>query len=259
METAMSLERHDLEDRHWWFRGHRHAILELGRRLVPKGGAVVQVGCGTGGVIGAFPATFHRHGVDRSASAIAVARSRYPGVTFEVGSPPKVGAGAIAAADLVVVCGVVEHMYDDIAFLDGLLSGMRSGAQLLFIVPGDPRPGRPGERAEDIRRYTHESLARTCRGLPAIRRFLAPLNRRLYPVAGSIGAVGRWPVRDARTARVPWRPVNAALERLLVAEVPGLIAALRTSPRVVPGRGTSLVAVLERVTRFEGAEATSAA
>jgi SAM-dependent methyltransferase len=239
MEAAMTLDRHDLEDRHWWFRGRRHAVWELGRRLVPRGGEVVQVGCGTGGIIGAFPASVHRHGLDPSPAAIAIARQRHPGVIFEVGSPPEAGAGAIGRADLVIVCGVLEHEYDDAGFLRDLLSGMRSGAHLLLMVPAAPRPRSAEGEARDSRRYTRRSLTRAWRGLPVSTRLVAPLNRRLYPVAGMLREPG------AGDTPLPWRPVNAALARLLIGEVATLVAALKTSPREVPGRGTSLLAVLE--------------
>jgi SAM-dependent methyltransferase len=249
MEEAMTLDRHDLEDRHWWFRGRRHAVLQLGRRLVPRGGEVVQVGCGTGGIIGAFPTSVARYGFDPSPAAIAIARERHPGVVFEVGSPPQVGAGPISRADLVIVCGVLEHQYDDAAFLRDLLSRMRSGAHLLLTVPAASRPPSAEPDGGDSRRYTRRSLSRAWLGLPVSTRLVAPLNRRLLPVASMLRAVGAWPGpqngNGAGQVRLPWRPVNAALERLLMGEVTTLVAALKTSPRQVPGQGASLLAVLE--------------
>jgi SAM-dependent methyltransferase len=249
MEEAMTPDRHDLEDRHWWFRGRRHAILQLGRRLVPRGGQVVQVGCGTGGIIGAFPASIARYGLDPSPAAIAIARQRHPAVVFDVGSPPEVGSPAISRADLVIACGVLEHQYDDAAFLRDLLSQMRSGAHLLLTVPAASRPPSAERDGSDSRRYTRRSLSRAWRGLPVSARLVAPLNRRLFPVVTMLTAVGAWagPEAGNGTARValPWRPVNAALARLLMGEVTTLVAALKTSPRQVPGRGTSLLAVLE--------------
>jgi SAM-dependent methyltransferase len=249
MEEAMTLDRHDLEDHHWWFRGRRHAVLQLGRRLLPRGGLVVQVGCGTGGIIGAFPASVARYGFDPSPAAIATARQRHPGVVFDVGSPPEVGCAAIGRADLVIVCGVLEHQYDDAAFLRDLLSQMRSGAHLLLTVPAASRPPSAGRNGSDSRRYTRRSLSRAWRGLPVSARLVAPLNRRLFPVATMLPAVGAWAGPEAGNGAgrvaLPWRPVNAALTRLLMGEVTTLVAALKTSPRQVPGRGTSLLAVLE--------------
>jgi SAM-dependent methyltransferase len=246
MEEVMTLDGHDLEDRHWWFRGRRHAVLQLGRRLVPRGGEVVQVGCGTGGIIGAFPASVARYGVDPSPAAIAIARARHPGVVFEVGSPPEVGGAAIGRADLVIACGVLEHQYDDAAYLRDLLSRMRSGAHLLLTVPAS-RPPSAEPDGLDCRGYTRRSLSRAWLGLPISARLVAPLNRRLFPVAKVLRAAGAWPGPEAGNGAValPWRPVNEALARLLIGEATTLVAALKTSPREVPGRGTSLLAVLE--------------
>jgi 2-polyprenyl-3-methyl-5-hydroxy-6-metoxy-1,4-benzoquinol methylase len=134
MENATMLDWQPLEDRHWWFRGRLHAVREVGRLLVPREGRVVQVGCGTGSIIGAFPSSFTRHGIDPSPGAIAAARRRYPDVTFEVGWAPEAGAAALAAADLVVVCDVLEHQYDDAGFMRALLGRMKSGAHLLVTL-----------------------------------------------------------------------------------------------------------------------------
>jgi hypothetical protein len=166
-----------------------------------------------------------------------------------VGSPPQVGAGPISRADLVIVCGVLEHQYDDAAFLRDLLSRMRSGAHLLLTVPAASRPPSAEPDGRDSRRYTRRSLSRAWLGLPVSTRLVAPLNRRLLPVASMLRAVGAWPGPEYGNGdggvRLPWRPVNAALARLLMGEVTTLVAALKTSPRQVPGQGASLLAVLE--------------
>jgi SAM-dependent methyltransferase len=251
VEEALFSAHRDLEDRHWWFRGRRRAIVELGMRLAPRGGSVVDVGCGTGADIAAFPPSYRRHGIDIAPTAVEFARENHPGVTFEVGAVPEAGVEAIGGADLVLLCDVLEHIEDDEGFLRALVSLMKPGAHLLLTVPADPRLWSPHDEVYGhYRRYTRSTLAATLGVAPARARLLAPFNRRLYPVARAARAVsalrGRGWGSESSDLALPWAPVNAALERVFAGEASGLAAALDSGREEVAGRGISLLAVLER-------------
>lgn len=242
----------DLEDRHWWFRARRRAIRELGIKLLPPNGRVVDVGCGTGGDIAAFPDSYERHGIDLSATAVAFARAAHPGVSFEVGAFPGTGGELIGTADLVLLCDVLEHIEDDAEFLRSLLSGMSPGAHLLMTVPADPRLWSSHDEVYGhYRRYTRAALAQAWSGSPVEVRLVAPFNRRLYPVArvARLASVfrGRGWGSESSDLVLPWSPVNALLERIFAGEVPRLAAALESGRRELRGRGLSLLAVLKRV------------
>jgi trans-aconitate methyltransferase len=251
VEEALFATHRDLENRHWWFRGRRRAIVELGLRLMPPGGSVVDAGCGTGADIAAFPATYRRHGLDISATAIAFARENHPAVSFEVGAVPEAGGDAIGAADLVLLCDVLEHIEDHVAFLHGLVTLMKPGANLLLTVPADPRLWSPHDEVYGhFRRYTRSTLAAVWQDAPVRPRLLAPFNRRLYPVARAARAVSAWRGRgwgsEASDLALPWAPVNRLLERVFAGEAPALAGALDRGQTEVSGRGLSLLAVLER-------------
>lgn len=271
MEEALFATHRDLESRHWWFRGRRRAIVELGLLLVPRGGSVVDAGCGTGADLAAFPASYGRHGLDISPTAIAFARENHPEVSFEVGAVPEAGGTAIGAADLVLLCDVLEHIEDHVGFLQGLVSMMKPGSNLLLTVPADPRLWSPHDEVYGhFRRYTRSSLAALWQGAPMKPRLLAPFNRRLYPVARAVRFAsalrGRGWGSEASDLALPWAPVNRMLERVFAGEASVLAEALKDGRTEVPGRGLSLLAVLERSAAGEsagapmatGSEATSA-
>jgi hypothetical protein len=93
VEEALFSAQRDIESRQWWFRGRRHAIVELGPFLATHG-IVAHVGCGTGAAIAALPASCRRHGLDTSPTATAFAQESYPDVEFDVGAVPHAGDAA---------------------------------------------------------------------------------------------------------------------------------------------------------------------
>ena len=251
MEEALFTAHRDLEGRHWWFRGRRRAIVELGSLLAPPGGIVVDVGCGTGADISAFPHTLVRHGIDVSPTAIAFARENHSDVDFQVGVVPAAGAATVGKADLVLLCDVLEHIDGDRAFLAALLSMMKPGARLLLTVPADPRLWSPHDEVYGhYRRYTRSTLAAAWEGAPARPILLAPFNRRLYPVARLARLASRMRGRgwgsEASDLSLPRPMFNRVLERIFAGETVALVDALRTGRRELPGQGVSLLAVLER-------------
>lgn len=251
MKERLFDAHHELENRHWWFRGRRRAILALGEELLHPGDRIVDVGCGTGADIGAFPAHYDRYGIDVSDRAIALARTTYPGVTFEAGPAPTTGADVLGGADLVLLCDVLEHVADDSCFLTGLLNTMKTGSNLLITVPADPGLWGPHDEVYGhFRRYTTGSLSAVWAGCDVEVHLLAPFNRRLYPAARVVRALsatrGKGMGSESSDLVLPWSPVNSLLERVFAGETEQLLRALRRGRKRLPGRGLSLVAVLKR-------------
>lgn len=70
-----------------WARKNRYyhkSLKQIVRFHVPAGASVLEVGCGTGDLLAALAPT-RGVGVDLSAAAVAVARSKYPSLTFVAG------------------------------------------------------------------------------------------------------------------------------------------------------------------------------
>jgi SAM-dependent methyltransferase len=252
VEEILFAAHHALEEQHWWFRARRRAIVGLGRTLVPEGGCIVDVGCGTGADVAAFPPSYDRHGLDRSASAIEFARRRHPGISFAAADLPDSGGDVISGADLVLLCDVLEHVEQDDVLLRWLIGALKPGAHLLLTVPADPRLWSPhDETYGHHRRYTRETLTGLWAGEPVEVRLLSPFNRLLYPVARAVRGVatkrGRGWGRANSDLALPWPPVNWFMEHAFALEIPALKRALGSARRMKRGAGVSLIAVLRRV------------
>jgi SAM-dependent methyltransferase len=187
---------------------------------------VLDCGCGTGGNICAFPPEHRRIGVDPSPDAIAIARAKCPGVEFVQGMVPDDVAAELAAADLVLLTDVLEHVEGDRELLSGIVGGMKPGAHLLITVPADPGLWSPHDVAHGhFRRYTAGTLPLLWKDLPVEVRLLSPFNRRLYPLVWLARQVTRALGRGAGAAgtdlRVPPGPLNRLSSRSSLARRTG--------------------------------------
>lgn len=239
-----------LEDRHWWFVGRRSIVRRLVHRILPRGATIVDVGCGTGGNLGALAAEYACVGVDTSPDAIALARERFPGIRFLEGRAPE-DLGALAAeARLFLLADVIEHVEDDAGFLARLVRSASPGALFLITVPADPGLwSRHDETHLHFRRYERADLARLWERLPVTCLLLSHFNARLHPI---VRAVRGWSRRRGKASGaagtdlfLPARPVNWALTKLFAGEGRTLEGALASGG---PGyaAGVSLIAILKR-------------
>ena len=238
-----------IEGAHWWFTARRHILLELASHLVPDGGTVLDVGCGTGGNISAFSDQYRRVGVDPTPEAIAIARARNPGIEFVCGMAPEDVSDVVSAADLVLLTDVLEHVEEDKALLESLANCMKEGSHFLITVPADPRLWSPHDTAHHhFRRYTKETLLGVWDDQPLECVLIAPLNRRLYPIVRTVRILTRSFRRSAGLAgtdlSLPPGPMNRLLYKLFSGEAKRLTHALVDGFVPPGGPGVSLITVL---------------
>jgi SAM-dependent methyltransferase len=125
------------EDRHWWFRGRRRIVASLLRSVVGVRTdlKLLEIGCGTGGMLPILAAHGRVTGVDPSEDAIRYSQKRHGRdaellrVDFPAEMPP--GGGY----DVVALFDVLEHLDDDLQALRRAGSLLAAGGLLVVTVP----------------------------------------------------------------------------------------------------------------------------
>jgi 2-polyprenyl-3-methyl-5-hydroxy-6-metoxy-1,4-benzoquinol methylase len=260
-----------IEQRHWWFVARRRILRDVVRRIAPtmkdmcgeghphpsplpegegERKIVVDIGCGTGANLAALADKYRCVGIDTSAEAVALARQRFPGVTFVCGFAPQDVAEWLGQAAVVMLTDVLEHVADDRGLLAGIVNACPPTSHILITVPADMRLWSPHDEAfGHYRRYDAASLAAVWAGLPVEPRLLSHFNSRLYPLVRAVRTVNRLRGKSSGAANtdfnLPVQPINAALESCFAGERWRLLRAIG-GERAAYRHGVSLIAVLQR-------------
>lgn len=124
-----ALER--IEEDHWWFRGKRLLLRALLRDRHP--GRVVDLGCGTGGVLRDWMREGVCLGIDRSALALSICRTKgFPALVQGDLMTLPLRPGSF---DTVLALDVIEHLPDDVAFLESAAALCAPGGHVIVGVP----------------------------------------------------------------------------------------------------------------------------
>jgi len=213
------------EDIHWWFRARRRVLNAVLEPLARPGGLdIVDMGCGTGGMLPLLTRFGRVTGVDASAAAREYcARRGFPRVLS-----PGEWEGREERYDLITAFDVVEHVEDDIGFLAGLRRRLAPGGSLLVTVPAYPFLWSVfDEMNHHQRRYTRGSLRRSLAlgGLRVDR--ISHFNTLLLPAVMASRTVEKIAGRPLRTPQERERalarwfrvgPMNGALEAVFASE-----------------------------------------
>lgn len=243
----------DTELSHWWFVARREILAKLIARLLPpdSNSTIVDVGCGTGGNIGALADHYRCVGIDPSAEAIGLACERFPQVQFLCGRAPDDLGSLAAEARLFLLTDVLEHVPDDFDLLSRVLAAARPGCHVLVTVPADETLWSEHDESHGhYRRYDRARLARVWQGLPVSVLLESHFNSRLYPAIKLARLWNRWRGRTTGPAgtdvKLPTGLVNRALRGIFAGESRILSQLLSGDRRNGYGYGVSLVAILRK-------------
>jgi SAM-dependent methyltransferase len=235
-------EMYALEDRHWWFVGKRLLVGALLSPVDLRGRRVLDVGCGTGGVLSSIGADAVAVGVDRSRAALAYCRRR--------------GIGRLACADgdrlpfaadsfdVVTMLDVLEHFDDEAGLLASVRALLRPGGTLLVSVPAFQFLwSKHDEVLQHVRRYTARRLRRVLADAGFIVDRVSYTNVVAFPPAFVVrGILGR--LRGGDAAVTDFEEHGAFVNESLVATYRLEAAALRRGWRLPIG--LSVAAVVRR-------------
>jgi SAM-dependent methyltransferase len=208
----------------WWFRARNDLITWAATRFAPGCERFLEIGCGTGFVLGAVHAALPSAevwGSEIFSAGLAFAAARVPSGRFL-----QMDARSIPFRDHFDAIGafdVLEHIAEDEAVLDCVREALRPSGLLLLTVPQHPALWSPQDlHAGHVRRYTARELRRKldAAGFQVVRAasfvsFLLPLmvvsrlRMRRAPADPDFDAID--------TLRQP-RPVNLALEAVMRVE-----------------------------------------
>jgi SAM-dependent methyltransferase len=213
------LVTHVEEDRvHWYFRGRLSVIRGALRHVLPRQRVrLLEIGCGTGNVLGALGEFGEAVGIEANDSLVAVARAA--GLDVRQGALPDDLPVAPGWADVVLLLDVLEHLDDDAAGLRGARGVLRESGLLVATVPAygwlwGGHDVALGHR----RRYVARGLLGLVNRAGYRVEHLTYFNTVLFPAIASIRLYKRLRRDDRHDLRRPASVVNGVLQRLFALE-----------------------------------------
>lgn len=243
MDEALYVQHDLLEEDHWWFVGRRRIVISVLRSFLQGGGGgrqLLDLGCGTGGMLRPLGAFGDVTGMDSSRFAIDRARER-SGCRVEWGLLPEPTPFDPASFDVVSALDVIEHVDDDEAALRTIHTLLRPGGMFVCTVPAFRFLwSGHDEINHHRRRYRRPELRRKLLANGFRIRKVAYFNFLLFAPIALVRLAGRVWGRTGSDLEIPSRGINTTLA--------GIFGAERHLLRLgSPPFGVSLLAVCEKV------------
>lgn len=222
MDPALYARIFAIEERYWWSAGTRAIFHEWLRQAVGGGPLVLDLGCGSGIFAKELAPLGAVHGLDVSAEAIALGRSR--GLrNLCLGSAERLPY-ASGRFDVVTALDVIEHA-DDRLVLAEAVRVLKPGGLALIHVPAFPFLWGPHDvAAHHRRRYRRRALCQVVEESGLRIERLSYLNFLVFPAAIAV-RVGKRMLALAGLGGAPGPEIyelpgglNAALTRMLSLE-----------------------------------------
>jgi SAM-dependent methyltransferase len=125
-----------IQKKHWWFVAKKNIVLDFIDRYAstkanPK---ILDIGCGSGLMLGALEKIGQVSGLDMSDDAISFSKEIFSG-QVEKGFLPDNIPYPKNNFDLVICLDVIEHVTEDVAALVSIRSHMVDGGKAIITVP----------------------------------------------------------------------------------------------------------------------------
>jgi 2-polyprenyl-3-methyl-5-hydroxy-6-metoxy-1,4-benzoquinol methylase len=208
------------EDSHWWYLGRRAVIQRVLSRFSRNTGAVLEVGCGSGGSLPMLSACGDTMtAVEMEPSAADVARKRGIGEIAQgrLGEPLAVFNRRY---DLVAMFDVLEHIPDDRQALSDVRKLLTPEGRLIITVPAYQFLWSQHDLvAHHQRRYRRSQIVRLLRERGFSVLYASYFNTLLFPSALITLLFSRVLSASPDIAmRQPWKPINWLLTKVFQLE-----------------------------------------
>lgn len=199
----------DVAEDHWWFEGRRKVVEAVLHEALPPTGPgvaerqIIDVGCGTGSMLGMLGQFGQVQGIEMYPDAIATCHAIYgDAVPVQLGRIPD-DLPTDSSFDLVGAFDVIEHIEDDFGVVKHIHDLLRPGGLFVVTVPAFPLLwGVTDVMSHHCRRYRTKGLVEvlTAAGLEVERTTY--FNTWLFPPVAAI-RVGRRIIPGSRNMEKP--------------------------------------------------------
>lgn len=213
------------EDDHWWFAGRRQVVAAfLETRLgATRGLKILDVGCGTGGMLPMLGRWGAVSGFDPFPEAVEAARRRAPGAQVWQGEVPA-ALPADHSFDLVTAFDVLEHLDDPVGAVARIKDSLAPRGLFVATVPAYQFLwSHHDDVNQHRRRYTVQMLREHLEGGGLFVEKATHFNSALFPPIAAVRlaqkALRRGHRREDHSDTRPTHPLlNTALRELFAAE-----------------------------------------
>lgn len=222
MDTSLYELFYALEDQHWWFQGRKALVLSLLHRFAPCAKPrILDVGCGTGGMLSSYMECGCAIGIDPAPEAAHFCRRRGLDIVLSAGGQLPLASDCF---DVVSALDVIEHVDEDLAILREMRRVCRPGGLLLVTVPAFQFLwSSHDDLNHHKRRYVRTGLAALLNAAGFAPLKLSYYNSFLLPAA----VLRKYVLRARRNGAASHleslpNPINSLFRRILVLEQPVL-------------------------------------
>jgi SAM-dependent methyltransferase len=228
LETELFGRFFEVEDRHWWFVGRRQIVFDQLARYVPPADAeysggpdgrrrILDLGCGTGGVLAHLAAFGQAYGIDPSPEAAGFCHQR--GLTMALASGLDLPF-ADQMFEAVLALDVIEHVEDDVGVLREARRVLRPGGVVVITVPALPWLWSSHDDVNHhYRRYLRRTLVKAIRDARLEPVKVSYYNALLLPLAATRKVMHRLNGTGDHLESLPG-PFNGVLRGVLGSELP---------------------------------------
>ena len=220
MERFVYEQMAELDERHWWYCARREVVAALIERLArpPAGGAILEIGCGTGHNFKMLGRFGHVDALELDDEARAISEKRLGRSIMSAPLPELVGVPE-RRYDLIGAFDVIEHIDDDRAAIASIARRLKPGGKFVMTVPAHQWMWSAHDTVNHHRRrYSKSGLTKLINGSPLKLDRVGYFNSLLFPVAIAERMASKALGKDGGDLELPPAPLNTALKKTFAAE-----------------------------------------